>query len=314
MAREIHVHRAIRGKGESHELEALVATLATRQHGVVSRQQLRRIGLSEDLIDRWIAAKRLHPVHRGVYAVGHRRLSREGRYLAAVLAAGDGAVLSHRAAADLWELRARKELKIDVTVPNNRRGDRRLSIHRDVLAPGDTMTRDGIRITKPARTLLDLAGCVDENELERAIRQGVYRRLTTTASLAEAVCEGAGGRGMRKMRNALTRAGEAPGLTRSELEQDFLRFLRRHYLPLPELNVELRIGKRRIEADCVWRDQRLIIELDGRDAHDSTPAFESDRARDLALQAAGWRTGRVTSHRIRFDAAGLARQIRTLTA
>jgi very-short-patch-repair endonuclease len=312
MAREIHVDYEISTQRASRELDAAVAVVASRQHGVVSFEQLIRIGLSKRQIQHRIATKRLHRVHRGVYAVGHSRLSREGRYLAAVLAAGDGAALSHRAAADFWELRSAKELKIDVTVPTNRRGDRKLAMHRDALDHADTMTRDGIRVTKPLRTLLDLATCIDERELERAIRQAVYRRLTTTSSLAEAVSARAGGGGMRKMRTALKNVGEAPGLTRSELEEDFLRFLRRHRLPLPELNVELRIGKRRIEADCLWRDHGLIIELDGRDAHDSTPAFESDRARDLALQAAGWRPGRVTSHRMRSDGRRLAAELRAL--
>lgn len=312
MAPEFHVHPNNSGQRESRALDALIAALAFRQHGVVSREQLRRIGLSKHEIDHRIATKRLHPIHRGVYAVGHRRLSREGRYVAAVLRAGEGAVLSHRAAADVWELRAMKEREIDVTVPTNRRGDEIVVIHQGMLATNDTMTKDGIRVTKPLRTLLDLATCIDEKELERAVRQAVYLRLTTTASLGEAVSASARGRGMRKMRNALRSVGEAPGLTRSDLEQDFLHFLRRHRLPIPELNVRLCIKDRRIEADCLWREQRVIIELDGRDAHDSTPAFESDRARDLALQAAGWRTGRVTSHRMRGDGKRLAAEIRAL--
>jgi hypothetical protein len=164
-------------------------------------------------------------------------LSREGRYLAAVLAAGEGAVLSHRAAADLWELRASKGGRIDVTARSDRRGDHSLLIHRDAIADADTMTHNGIPVTKPLRTVLDLAGCIGEKELERAIRQTVYRRLTTTASLAEAVSARAGHRGMGRMRNAPMTIGEAPVLTRSELEEDFLCFLRRHRLPLPELNV-----------------------------------------------------------------------------
>ena len=314
MAREIDADNTICSQRRSHELDAAVAALASRQHGVVSLEQLIRIGLSKRQIQHRLQTKRLHRIHRGVYAVGHRRLSREGRYLAALLAAGEGAVLSHRAAADLWELRASKGGRIDVTARSDRRGDSALQIHRDVLEPGDTMTKDGIRVTKPTRTLLDLASCVGETELERAIRQAVYRRLTTTASLADAVSARAGARGIRTMRNALRNLGEAPGLTRSDLEQDFLRFLRRHRLPLPELNVDLRIAGKRIEADCVGRAQRLIIELDGRDAHDSTPAFESDRARDLGLEAAGWRTGRVTNHRMRHDGSRLAAEIRVLTS
>jgi very-short-patch-repair endonuclease/predicted transcriptional regulator of viral defense system len=314
MTRDFHIDRAIRGERESRGVDAVIAALATRQHGVVSREQLRRIGLSEDEIDRRIRAGRLHPIHRGVYAVGHRRLSREGRYLAAVLASGEGAVLSHRSAADLWELRASTEDRIEVTVPAHRRGDSRIRIRQWGLDPRETMTRHGIRVTKPLRTLLDLAACVPQTELERAIRQAVYQRLTTTALLADAVYARAGHRGMKQMRRTLIHLGEAPGLIRSKLEQEFLAFLRRHRLPFPELNVELRIGNRKIEADCVWRQQRVIVELDGRDAHDSAPAFESDRARDSALTAALWRVVRVTSARMRTDGPRLAKELRALLA
>jgi very-short-patch-repair endonuclease len=312
MRREFHVDRAIRGESETRAANAVIATLATRQEGIVTRDQLRAVGLSEDAIDRLIRANRLHMIHRGVFAVGHRRLSREGRYLAAVLACGDGAVLSHRSAADLWELRATKELKIDVIAPTHRRGDRVIRVHAHVIEPTETTTRHGIAITKPLRTLVDLAAVVSERELEQAIRQAVYQRLTTTALLAEAVHERQGHRGVKTLRKALVNLGEAPGRTRSELEQDFLGFLRKHRLPMPELNVKMRIAGRRIEADCLWREQRVIIELDGRDAHDSTPAFESDRARDLALMAAGWKPGRVTGRRMRHDRRALARELRAV--
>jgi very-short-patch-repair endonuclease len=314
MRREFHVDRAIRGERETRAANAVIATLATRQHGVVSRDQLRAVGLGDDSIDRLIQAKRLHPLHRSVYAVGHRRLSREGRYLAAVLASGEGAVLSHRSAADLWELRATKEPEIDVIAPTHRRGDPAIEVHAHAMEHTETTTREAIRVTKPLRTLLDLAACVDEKELERAIRQAVYHRLTTTTLLAEAVHERRGHRGMKTMRKALIHAGEAPGRTRSELEDDFLHFLRKHRLPMPELNVKMRIRGRPIEADCVWREKRLIVELDGRDAHDSTPAFESDRARDSALAAATWCVVRVTSARMSTDGRRLARELRTLLA
>jgi very-short-patch-repair endonuclease len=253
-------------------------------------------------------------VHRGVYAAGHRRLSREGHYLAAVLASGAGAVLSHCSAADLWELRASKETRIDVIATTHRRGDRKIRVHANAIGAADTTTHQGITVTTPRRTLLDLAAVVPQPELERAIRQAVYQRLTTTALLAEAVHEHAGRRGVKRLRKTLIHLGEAPGLTRSGLEDSFLRFLRRHSLPMPELNVEMSIGPCNIEADCLWRDERLIVELDGRDAHDSTPAFESDRARDSALTAALWRVVRVTSTRLRHDSPQLAAELRVLLA
>lgn len=310
VAGEIDKRGAIRPFRRSHADEAALAQLAARQEGAISSAQLLRIGLSEDAVKRRIRARRLHRIHRGVYALGHGRLSRNGRYHAALLFAGDGAVLSHRSAADLWELRASKERDIDVTVPSDRRGDETVRVHRDQLDPRDTMTRDGIRVTKPLRTLLDLAACVENRQLERAVRQAIYRKLTTTTLLAEAVQKRTGQRGTSKLRKALIKLGEAPGLIRSDLEQDFLAYLRRHRLPLPELNVEMRVRGRRVEADCVWREQRLIAELDGRDAHDNTPAFEADRERDLVLMAAGWRTARVTGRRL--ASAQLAKDLKAI--
>jgi very-short-patch-repair endonuclease len=223
-------------------------------------------------------------------------------------------VLSHCAAADLWELRATKEPRIDVTVSSDRRGDRAVRIRRNAIAPGESTTRHGIPVTTPLRTLLDVAAVVDRHELERAIRQAVYRKLTTTALLAEAVHNRPGQRGTKRLRQTLTTLGEAPGLTRSELEQRFVRFLRKHRLPMPALNQQMRVRGGRIEVDCLWRAQRVIVELDGRDAHDSTPAFEADRARDAALVAGLWRVVRVTSTRMRTDGKRLAAELRILLA
>ena len=293
---------------------AAIATIATRQHGVISRLQLLQCGLSDDAIDRLAGSGRLHRLHEGVYAVGHRALTKYGRYMAAVLSAGEGAVLSHCSAADLWELRATKEGEIDVIAPTHRRGGPNVRLHRCAFDSADCTTCHGIPVTTPLRTILDLAAVTQSQVIEPAIRQAVYRRLTTTALLAEAVRKQTGRRRAKHLRQALVLLGEAPGETRSRLEDRFLRFLRRHKLPMPELNVALRIDGHRIRPDCIWRDQRVIVELDGRDAHDSTPAFESDRARDLRLQAHGWRVARVTSTRMRTDGAALARELRMLTS
>jgi very-short-patch-repair endonuclease len=307
--REFHVDDQIRRERESHALDRAIAVIAARQHGVISREQLLQLGLTPRQIRMRIHAGRLHPVHRGVYAVGHRRLSREGRYLGAVLASGEGAVLSHRAAADLWELRRSNEREIDVIASTHRRGDPRLRLHAHAISRHETTRRLGIPVTKPLRTLLDLAAVVkDVTQLERAIRQAVYRKLTTTTLLADAVQQRPGQRGTKRLRKALANIGEAPGLTRSPLEETFLRFLRKHRLPLPELNVRIR----GIEVDCLWRDRRVIAELDGRDAHHQLPAFESDRARDSALLAAGWPVIRITSARIRNDGQQLANELRAI--
>ena len=314
MSPESHLNRAERGSSATRRIWAAISTVATRQHGVIDRPQLLGCGLSDDAIDRLVRSKRLHRIHEGVYAVGHRALTRHGRFMAAVLSAGSGAVLSHQSAASLWELRSAAEPKIHVIAPTHRRGDTGVVVHRTTIEAIDITTCQGIAVTAPLRTILDLAAVAHENHLEPAIRQAVYRNLTTTALIAEAVDQRSGQRGTKKLRKVLQRLGEAPGRTRSPLEDRFVRFLRRHRLPMPELNVLLQIGGRDIEADCVWHERKIVIELDGRDGHDSTPAFEADRARDLALAAAGWKPGRVTSARMRFDADSLVGELRALLA
>ena len=312
MRREIHIEPPIPAQRDTHAGDAAIAELATRQHGVVSHAQLSAIGFTRHEIAHRISAGRLHRLHRGVYAVGHRRLSREGRWTAAVLAAGDGAVLSHRAAAALWELRLGNGRRIDVIVGANRRGDPRIRIHRAELGANETTTRRGIPVTTPTRTLIDLAATATEPELERALREALYKRLVTTASLASCLSTYEGRRGMKSFRQAMPRITEAPGITRSDLESAFLRFLRRHSLPKPQLNAHMEIGSLWIEADCLWRKQKVIAELDGRAAHENPHAFEADRARDRALLAAGWKTPRITWRAIQQDATALAAELRTL--
>lgn len=311
-SREIHIEPHISAQRDTRGPDALIAATATRQRGVVSHEQLTALGLTRHEIGDRIAAGRLLPIHRGVYAVGHSCLSREGRWTAAVLAAGDDAVLSHRAAAALWELRLGERTRIDVTVDRNRRGDRNLRIHRVALAPNEITTRRGIPTTTPLRTLIDIAPQAAKPELERAIREALYQRLVTTTSLTSCLSTYEGRRGIRDVRQVLTRIAEAPGITRSELEQAFIRFLRKRSLPKPKLNAEMRVGDLTIEVDCLWRKQRVIAELDGRAAHELPHAFETDRARDRALIAAGWKTPRITWHAIHRDGDNLADELRAL--
>src|SRR4051812_25632030 len=154
--------------------DAAVAALAGRQHGVVARRQLAALGLRSAAIDRRVAAGRLHPIHRGVYAVGHTVLALRGRWMAAVLAAGPEAVLSHRAAAALWAIRP--GTWIEVTAPHapRRRG---IVGHRGTVAPDERTVRDGIPVTTVARTLLDLAAILEPRLLERAMDEAEHAGL-----------------------------------------------------------------------------------------------------------------------------------------
>jgi hypothetical protein len=261
---------------------AAIAVLAAEQHGVVSRAQLRRARLSTAAIDNRVKTGRLLALHRGVYAVGHRPATNHAQAMAAVLACGPHAVLSHRSAAALWRMGVAWRTPLDVTSPSGHRIPGVLA-HRCRVFEA---TREfGIPVTTPVRTLLDLAGTVDDAMLIRAVNEArLAGRLPPHdfAALVE--------RMPRRLERLLAPHG-AP--TRSILEDEFLRFVRRYGLPLPEVNQRV-AGH---EVDMLWRPERLIVELDGRAYHDEH-AFERDRERDADLQAAGHRVVRVTWARL----------------
>ncbi len=175
------------------------------------------------------------------------------------------------------------------------------------------MTRArGIPVTTVPRTLLDLAAVASRPELASAFREAEAKRSVTPQSLAAALDRHPGRRGNANVRAVLADAGFGTGITRSVLEARFTAFLRRHGLPPPARNRKLQIGPLRIEADCVWPEHRLIVELDGRTFHDTDSAFETDRARDRMLAVHGWRCIRVTARDVDRDELQLARDLRTL--
>jgi hypothetical protein len=264
--------------------------VARRQWGVVTRDQLAAIGLSSNGIAEWIRTKRISRLHRGVYAYGHDRLRREGYWLAAVLACGPGAVLSHRGAAALWGIRPSESAIVDVTVPSRagrirRRGVR---VHRSGrLSPEEVTEVHGIPVTTVARTLLDLADDLDIQALRRAVTEAEYRHLYDHTSLI-AVVEMNPGRRTRKLLTAATEG--RLHRTRSPLEDRFLRFKDRYGVEEPECNVHL-AG---YEVDSLWRRVGLAVKLDGLDAHGTREAVRRDRRKDRALWRVGVRTMRLT--------------------
>ncbi len=302
------------GKARAIWDEPVLADLAGRQHGVVARRQLLRLGMTGRMVEHRILRGRLHPLHRGVYAVGHRHVTARGRWLAAVLAAGAGAVLSHRSAAALWGLRDTAAALIDVTVPHGRAARAGLRLHQIPLADDERTIRDGIPVTSPARTLFDLATVLTPQALERAAAQAEVQRLAGAASLATLLERHAGRTGAPAVRALLASGAMDAGITRSMLEERFLEFLDAQGLPRPQLNRTLAVGRRTIEADCVWPDRRLIVELDSRAVHDTAAAFERDRERDRTLLADGWRTARVTWRHVHRDGPATARDLRRLLA
>jgi very-short-patch-repair endonuclease len=271
----------------------MVAKLAARQWGVLSRAQLRSLGASTAAIDVWVRRSRLHVVYRGVYAVGHIALRTEGRRLAAVLACGPGAVLSHRSAGAHWGLLATAQTRIDVTAPRSRDRVPGIRLHRSrSLDAKDATTHEGVPITTIARTLLDLAATVPEGGLERALAQAERLQLYDHRAIADVIGRNNGHRG----RGALARAtAQEPKLTRSELEQQFLALVRKAGLPEPLSNHVLAdLDHQRHEVDFYFPTHNLVVETDGWDTHKTRAAFKSDRRKDAALTSAGCRVMRFT--------------------
>ena len=295
----------MRGKTKSRPGTELAAR-ASRQHGVVSRTQLAAIGLSADAIDRRITGGLLHPLHRGVYAVGHRPRTREAWWMAAVLAAGPGAVLGGRSAAALWCIR--QSSAIEVTAPRLCR--RPGIVARCVVLPVDeTDVEDGIPVTTPARTLFDLAAVVSPQQLEHAFNEAEYRRLSSPTSLDVLLARYPRRRGTQAIRGVLDiyrKNGQS--VTRSVLERRFVSFLDAHDLPRPTINRLTDHG----ELDATWAEHKLVVEVDGWAAHGTRKAFEDDRARDRELVVAGWRVVRLTWRQLDEEAATIAVQLSVL--
>jgi hypothetical protein len=261
--------------------DLVIAALADDQHGVVTRAQLLARGLTAREIDRRVKARRLRRLHRGVYAVGHRALRVEGRWRAATLAVGG--VLSHATAAAAWDLRTTSARLIDVTVASRDGRERRagLRIHRSgTLTPAQMTVHRGIPITTPARTIVDLARTLSGRPLEQLIDRADHRGLVDFNDLRKA--------NPASLQAVLSLYSPAP--TRSELEERFLGLCDDHGIPRPETNTRIE----GIEVDFVWRDRRLIVEVDGYRYHRSPSRFESDREKDVTLTVKGWRVMRFT--------------------
>jgi very-short-patch-repair endonuclease len=254
-------------------IDAKIARRAATQHGLITTAQLVAAGLSKAAVAKRVKAGRLHRVHRGVYSVGHPPTAREAFWMAAVLACGPDAVLSHRSAAALWELLRPMEGPIEVSIPSQSGRRRRsgIRIHRCAsLQRGGVTRRNLIPVTTPWRTIEDLRGAVSPRLHRRAVRQAEMQRFALEPS----------SRGDR---------------TRSDLERDFLELCRRHGLPEPEVNVK--VG--RYTVDFLWRPQRLVVETDSWRYHGGEVNFEDDHKRDLALRRRGYTVSRFTGRQVR---------------
>jgi very-short-patch-repair endonuclease len=280
---------------------------------VVGRWQLVREGLSEEEIDGRIRTGRLHPVRHGIYAVGHTCLSRKGRWLAAVLASGPDAVLSHWSAAALWMIRPSSRTVIDVTDPVKSRSWDGIRRHHKVL-PGDEVTvMEGIPVTTVPRTIFDLAATESLDVVKALLREAEFRQLHDRLSLWDLVERYPGRRGVRKVKVALEGLKDEPlDERKSLLEERFAPFVRRHHLPQTRFNQWILVGDKRFQVDCLWPEQRQIVELDGWDGHKTRTAFREDRARDRRLRVAGYGVTRLTWNQLEDEPEAVVSDLRAL--
>jgi hypothetical protein len=267
-----------------------IRELAGRQHGVIARRQLLALGLGEGGIDHWVRNGRLVPVRRGVYALGHAELRREGFLLASLLSVGDDVVLSHRSAARHWGLRPWSGAFVEVTARSHggQKPKRDLRVHRSSDLHGWEITEeDGIPITSVARTLLDLAAVVPAHHLRRAAERAVQRELYDHGAMLRVLAAHPRRPGRPAVLALLTDLHNhgTTSTTRSDLEALFLQLCLDHHLPRPQVN-HYDNGR---ELDFRWPAQHVVVETNGFAFHRTRTAFEDDHDKRLALEDAGWR-------------------------
>jgi very-short-patch-repair endonuclease/predicted transcriptional regulator of viral defense system len=312
MANERAILHSIDAKSHARHVDAAIAALAERQHGVVARRQLVTLGLGRGAIASRLKRGLLHPVHSGAYAVGHRVLSQRGRWMAGVLSVGPDAVISHRSAARLLGLLPWSGGLTELTCPRALHSRPGIRLHRALLPADETTVFDGIPVTEVARTLFDIATIAEREQIEQAANEAEVRGLTSRLSVPHLLERYPGRRGSVAVRQIFDSGRAKRGVTRKELERRFKQILEATDLPLPRLNADLAVGGRFFNVDCLWQEQRLIVELDGRAVHGTQRAFEKDRERDRLLLVDGWRVTRVTWRQLCDDAPAIVADLRRL--
>lgn len=297
--------------------EHAIAALAVSQHAVAATVQLAALGLGARGVSHRIQRGTLHRVHRGVVAVGHPLLTVTGRRMAAVLACGAGAALSYRSGACHRGLRPDNRATIDVTSPT--RAGRRIkgiAVHSGAtLLPRDVELVDGIPTTTLARTLLDLAEVVSERQLERAVEQALVLRVLDMRAIDDVLARANGRRGAATLRAVLDDVRPGTTSTRNDLEEAFLAICRHAQTPPDGVNQWIPYPEGGgAEADFVWRDRNLVIEVDGRETHLTPQAFEHDRERDQRLATLGWRVVRFSRRQVTTEPARVAATVVALHA
>ena len=311
------VSAAMRTKGSSRpgaSIDSVVAELAKTQFGVVGREQLRALGASEGWITRRVARGSLLRLHRGVYAVGHKHLDRRARFLGAVLACGPAAALSHRSAAELLGILLPSARAPEVTHPSAWRPRAGIVIHQGAVLADETQEVEGILTTGLSRTVLDLSARSSRAQVEQMLNEAEVRGLTDLTSIPTLLKRYPRRPGSVMLREIFREQSHTRGITKKELERRFKLLISSTDLPKPRHNADIAAGGRFFEADCLWAEQRLIVELDGRAVHGTPRAFEHDRERDRLLVADGWRVVRITWRQLRDEASAVVADLRLALA
>jgi hypothetical protein len=311
-----HVRQPERDQCVELPIDAQIAALADRQHGVVALHQLQLLGLSKSAVSRRARRGRLHRIHRAVYAVGRSKLTGRGHWMAAVLACGPNAALSHRSAAGLWGLRPDNRSKSDISLPSpSARAKQAIEVHRSVtLTANDITGVDGIPCTTVARTLVDLGDVVNCRALERAVEQADVLRLFDLHEVQAAI-ERAGPRRGCGLLLSLLEDLQGPTLTASDLEEAFLALCREAALPPPEVNAWMTLPDGTpAKIDFLWRAERLAVEADGGPFHRTRQSRERDARRDQLLRLMAFEPVRFTGRQVAREPAWVRRCLSELIA
>jgi hypothetical protein len=304
MSALVDLVRAIRAL--DRPVDGLIAELAARQHGVVARWQLLELGLTGDAIAHRVRAGRLHRVRRGVYAVGHRKLTERGNFMSAVLACGPDALLSHRSNAALRGLLPDARAVIDVTVPGRtRKGVAGVRLHLPrALHPDDIDVHDGIPCTSVARMLLEVASTASRRQLERIAESAERERVLDLREVNALLERSYGHKGRRPLVALFEQFRDPPPNVRNEFEREVFDACDAAGIPRPQVNVTVEGN----EVDLAWG--RVLVELDSWTYHGTRAAFERDRARDVALRLKGYIPLRFTWRQATGDVGALIAAVR----
>ena len=279
----------------SKTVDQRLAEMAGVQHGLVTRPQLLLSGISDGAIERRNRRGSLHRIARGVYAVGHTAVPLEARWMAAVLACGEGAVLSHMSAVKLWGIDRSTRMPqgvVEVSTSRKLQSPSWIRIHRvRCIREDDVVVRNRIRVTTPERTVLDLAALLPAERIANLIHEAEFRGILCQIHLAETMKRGVGHRGLAALSAALELNALGSAGIRSGLEAKFMNLVRRAGVPAPLINTRVLFGVTEFELDFHWPSLRLCVEVDG-EGHVRSRTQREDADRDAVLRAHGWRVER----------------------